>query len=171
MIVKIVKYIVFYVYHRFYSLRPPVAVVPTVLTDRGNTSIVHQPRVILITTRVLFSWKLGFPRKKNPLQNEPYTRVGCLVLSFSVMCACGCRHGSTVFRLRLSTALNAHGTNFSPGGNSARTHEIISFWYGVSSFTVSSWSSYWRCGNVCRPVALPWVKKTGPTTVEYQSIT
>ena len=54
-----------------------------------------------------------------------HTRVGCLVLSFSVCLCAGvfvCHHDSTFFCPRLATALDAHGTNPSPGGLCARTH-------------------------------------------------
>ena len=64
------------------------------------------------------------------------TRVGCFVHSFSVnvyvsVSSCVIQH---VFRPRLSTALNAHGTNASPGGLcGAHTNETFSCWCGYKS--------------------------------------
>ena len=61
------------------------------------------------------------------------------------------------FRPRLTTALNAHRASSSPGGLCARTHtnETFSYWCGDKSFTVGRA----RCGNVCRHMAGPWLKK------------
>ena len=94
-----------------------------------------------------------------PLHIGSHTRVGCLVLSVSVGV---CHHDSTFFRPRLTTALNAHGTNSSPGGLCARTHTRGSFlcWCGGKLFIVDRAG----CGNVSRHMAGPWFEKTKPTT-------
>ena len=64
------------------------------------------------------------------------------------------------FRPRLSTALNAHGTNVSPGGLCARTQtKETSCWCGCRVGRA-------RCGNLCtRYMAGPWYKKN--STVKY----
>ena len=57
---------------------------------------------------------------------------------------------STFFRLRLSTALYAHGINASPAGLYARTRttEAFSCWCGCRSFRFGRS----RCDNVCRHI-------------------
>ena len=87
------------------------------------------------------SW---FSKEKKPLPNGSDTRVGCLALGFSVpVCMCVIQH---CFGSRLTTALDAHITNSSPGGHCARTHTKYTFscWCGGKLFTVGRA----RYGNV-----------------------
>ena len=67
-----------------------------------------------------FSWfSQKKRRRKKPLHDGSYTRVGCLAWSFSV-CVCIIKI-QPLLRPRLTTALNAHGANSSPGGLCAHT--------------------------------------------------
>ena len=90
----------------------------------------------------------GFPREKKPPHIGSHTRVGCLErLSLFV---CVCVHACVsqrVFRPRLSTALNVHGTKASPDGSRTRTNnrQLFSNWFRWKSLRVRRG----RCGNVC----------------------
>ena len=90
--------------------------------------------------------------KKTPLHSGSDTRVGCLVLSFSVCMSvyvCVIQH---CFCPPLTTALDAHATKSSPRGICECTHtqDTFSSWWDGKWFPVGRA----RCGNVCRHMSV-----------------
>ena len=98
-----------------------------------------------------------FSQEKRSLFITGRTRVRRLVLNSPYVCVTAVCD-STFFGPRLSTALDAHGTNASPGGlcGRTRTNESFSCWCGCKS---SLRVGRAMCGNVCRHMAGPWLKK------------